>query len=58
MRRLIVGIDGGGTKTNLVAVDIKTGSVVSTASSGSIHFSSMKRIFLFYRNMAVMSRSV
>ena len=46
MRRLIVGIDGGGTKTNLVAVDIKTGSVVSTASSGSIHFSTMKRIFL------------
>lgn len=41
MRRLIVGIDGGGTKTNLVAVDIKTGSVVSTASSGSIHFSTM-----------------
>ena len=41
MRRLIVGIDGGGTKTNLIAVDVKTGSVVSTASSGSIHFSAM-----------------
>ncbi len=41
MRELIVGIDGGGTKTNLVAVDIQTGLIVAAASTGSIHVSTM-----------------
>ena len=35
MRDLIIGVDGGGTKTNLVAVDAATGSIVA-ASKGII----------------------
>lgn len=41
MRDLIIGIDGGGTKTNYMAVDIQTGDIVSTSSSGSIHVFTM-----------------
>ena len=41
MRDLIIGIDGGGTKTNYMAVDIRTGDIVSTSSSGSIHVFTM-----------------
>lgn len=39
MRELIIGIDGGGTKTNLVAVDIQTGLIAATSTVGSIHIS-------------------
>ena len=38
MRDLIIGVDGGGTKTNLVAVDAATGSIVA-ASKGIITMS-------------------
>lgn len=41
MRELIIGIDGGGTKTNLTAIDIKNGYIVSTSNTGSIHTSTM-----------------
>ena len=41
MRDLIIGIDGGGTKTNYMALDIRTGDIVSTSSSGSIHVFTM-----------------
>ena len=41
MRELIIGIDGGGTKTNLVAIDIRDGQIAAAASCGSIHISTM-----------------
>lgn len=41
MRELLIGVDGGGTKTNLVAVDIRTGEVVASAATGSIHLTAM-----------------
>ena len=37
MRNVLIGVDGGGTKTNLIALDAATGQTVATASSGSIH---------------------
>ena len=37
MRELILGADGGGTKTKLVAVDARTGAEVAKAIAGSIH---------------------
>ena len=37
MRDLIIGIDGGGTKTNLVAVDAATGKTVAASGVDSIH---------------------
>ena len=37
MRDLIIGVDGGGTKTNLVAVDAATGKTVAASSVDSIH---------------------
>lgn len=41
MRKLIIGVDGGGTKTNLAAWDIKSGRIVSRSNAGSIHSYSM-----------------
>lgn len=41
MRELIIGMDGGGTKTNLVAIDIQTGNVAASSRAGSIHISTM-----------------
>ena len=37
MRNVIIGADGGGTKTNLVALDAATGRKVATAATGSIN---------------------
>lgn len=37
MRNVIIGVDGGGTKTNLVALDAATGRKVATAATGSIN---------------------
>ena len=37
MRDLIIGVDGGGTKTNLVAVDAATGMTVAASNVDSIH---------------------
>lgn len=37
MRELILGADGGGTKTNLLAVDAHTGEPVARSTAGSIH---------------------
>ncbi len=37
LKNILIGVDGGGTKTNLVAVEATSGSVVATATSGSIH---------------------
>ncbi|MBR6548965.1 MAG: hypothetical protein IKT68_05400 [Clostridia bacterium] len=37
MRTVLIGADGGGTKTNWVAVETKTGQVIATATAGSIH---------------------
>lgn len=37
MRKVIIGVDGGGTKTNLVAIDAVSGAVFATATGGSIH---------------------
>lgn len=41
MRELIIGIDGGGTKTNLIAMDIQTGLIAASTSTGSIHIFTM-----------------
>ena len=40
-RRILVGVDGGGTKTNFLAVDADTGQQVATATAGSIHLYTM-----------------
>lgn len=37
MRNVIIGADGGGTKTNLVALDAATGRKVAAAATGSIN---------------------
>ena len=37
MRQILIGADGGGTKTTLLAVDAATGRTVATATGGSIH---------------------
>ena len=37
MRDVIIGIDGGGTKSNLVALDAATGAQAAWASTGSIN---------------------
>lgn len=37
MRQILIGADGGGTKTTLLAVDATTGRTVATATGGSIH---------------------
>lgn len=37
MNDIIIGIDGGGTKTRLAAVDTDTGKIVSTAEVGGIN---------------------
>ena len=41
MRRIIIGADGGGTKTRLVALDADTLQPVASAGCGSIHWLSM-----------------
>ena len=41
MRNILIGVDGGGTKTNFVAVDAANGRVIATASAGSIHLGTM-----------------
>ena len=41
MRSVIIGADGGGTKTNLVAVDALSGQKIAASSAGSIHIYSM-----------------
>ncbi len=41
MRNILIGVDGGGTKTNFVAVDAANGRVITTASAGSIHLGTM-----------------
>lgn len=37
MRSILIGVDGGGTKTNLIALNAATGETLATASTGSIH---------------------
>lgn len=37
VRELIVGVDGGGTKTNFVALDAQTGQKIVSSSAGSIN---------------------
>ena len=37
MRELIIGVDGGGTKTKLSAMDIATGEIVSSSTVGGIN---------------------
>lgn len=37
MRNILIGADGGGTKTTLLAVDAASGRTVATATGGSIH---------------------
>lgn len=37
MRNVIIGVDGGGTKTNVVALDAATGQELTRAAAGSIN---------------------
>ncbi len=37
MRRIIIGIDGGGTKTRCAALDARTGELAASSVCGSIH---------------------
>ena len=41
MRDVILGADGGGTKTNLIAIDALTGEKISSSTAGSIHVMTM-----------------
>ncbi|MBQ9545222.1 MAG: hypothetical protein IJV00_08860 [Clostridia bacterium] len=41
MRKIIVGADGGGTKTRFAALDVSSGKIVSKSESGSIHWLSL-----------------
>lgn len=45
MREIIIGADGGGTKTNLLALDAATGQVIARSSTGSInvYFAGMEK---------------
>lgn len=37
MREILIGVDGGGTKTKLIALDARSGQTIATASTDSIH---------------------
>ena len=41
MRKVLIGVDGGGTKTSLIAIDADNGQTIATACVGSIHVVSM-----------------
>lgn len=41
MRNILIGVDGGGTKTNFIAIDANNGQAIATASAGSIHVGTM-----------------
>ena len=41
MRDVILGVDGGGTKTKTVAVDIISGEMIASSVTGSIHTGTM-----------------
>ena len=44
MRTLVIGADGGGTKTALVAADAATGRAVARAVAGGLHAPSKERM--------------